>query len=430
MDILKRLPAPLRCSAVAVAREEKSLEQIGSNGGSTGGKTDPKGSHNHLTIVSFLAILVWAVFLNLLYADVARAQVATAGIPQTVMTPLDTSKFDILGWPDSNLTSFLFKGTYYVFASNAELGATQGLTTTDLNSLKTNHKIIHGKGLPKGKKGSFDHNYAGAGGVYYDVPSGILIQLYHGEYWYGGGSVEWLPFYSSLGIAFSKDQGKTWRKLGQVISGAAPRAKRCQNDIGTGSLVLKSDGYLYVYYTDLAAPCNNASIGLARAKLSDIVSAAQTGAFHGTSGSVFMKYYNGSFSQPGVINPSQPALGGGSFTPLFSQGSDGWPTMSSVTYDSAIQQYVMTYIAGWENGSETGVALRFSPDGINWSDATIFNFGNTAFYPSLLNTSGGDPNVLGSQFYIYYVNPFPGIATQHLMRVMITLSGVLSSRPQ
>jgi hypothetical protein len=77
-------------------------------------------------------------------------------------------------------------------------------------------------------------------------------------------------------------------------------------------LVRKSHGYLYVYYSD----------------------------------------YNGSFSQPGVINPSKPALGGGSSTPMFSNGSSGAPAMSSVAYDSAIQRYVMTYLADWKNNVE------------------------------------------------------------------------------
>jgi hypothetical protein len=373
--------------------------------------------------ISPVFVAVGFVFLGLLDANVARAQVATAGSPQIVMTPADTTKLGILGWPDSNLSSFLFKGTYYVFASNANLGATQGLTTTDLDSLKANHQVIKVGALGKGGRGSFDHDYAGGGAIYYDAPSGILIQLYHGEYWYGGGSVAWLPAYTSLGIAISKDLGKTWRKLGQVISGAAPRTNRCQNDIGNGSLVHKSDGYLYVYYTDLAAPCNNASIGLARAKLDDIVSAAQAGAFPGGSGAVFMKYSNGSFGQPGVINPSKPALGGGSFTPMFSNGGSGAPAMSTVAYDRAIQQYVMTYMVDWKNNDEMKVAIRFSPDGIQWSNATVLNLGNSPFYPSLLNTNGGDPNILGPQFYIYYVNPFPGISTQNLMRARITLSG-------
>lgn len=375
--------------------------------------------------LSQVFVAVGFVFLGLLDADVARAQVATAGSPQIVMTPADTTKLGILGWPDSNLSSFLLNGTYYVFASNANLGATQGLTTTDLDSLKANHQVIKVGALGKGGRGSFDHDYAGGGAIYYDAPSGILIQLYHGEYWYGGGSVVWLPAYTSLGIAISKDLGKTWRKLGQVISGAAPRVNRCPYDIGNGSLIHKSDGYLYVYYTDLATPCDsdNASIGLARAKLSDIVSAAQAGAFPGGSGAVFMKYSNGSFSQPGVIDPSKPALGGGSFTPMFSNGSSSSPAMSSVAYDSAIRQYVMTYMVDWKNNNEMRVALRFSSDGIHWSNATVLSLGNSPFYPSLLNTNGGDPNILGSQFYIYYVNPFPGIATQNLMRARITLSG-------
>jgi hypothetical protein len=385
-------------------------------------------SKSRIGFISLSPVLIAAgfAFLGLLAAHVARAQVASADFPQVVMSPADASKFGILGWPDSNLSSFLFNGTYYVFASNSDLGATQCLTTTDLNSLRTHPKVIHCKALRQGKRGSFDHDYAGGGAIYYDAPSGILIELYHGEFWYGGGRVAWLPAYTSLGIAVSKNLGKTWKKLGQVISGAAPRVNKCQNDIGNGSLILKSDGYLYAYYTDLAAPCNNASIGLARAKLNDIVSAAQAGAFPGGSGAVFMKYHNGSFSQPGVIDPSKPALGGGSFTPVFSNGSSGAPAMSSVAYDPAIQQYVMTYMVDWEKKDKMRIALRFSPDGIEWSDATVLNLGRSPFYPSLLNTKEGDPNVLGSQFHIYYVDPFPGISTQNLMRVMVTLSGVSS----
>ena len=360
---------------------------------------------------------------GLLFGSLAQAQVVTLGLPEIVMTPADTTKFGILGWPDSNLSTFLLNGTYYVFASNANLGATQGLQTPDLNSLKADHKVLKVGALPKGPKGSFDHDYAGGGALYYDAPSGTLIELYHAEYWYGGGSVVWLPAYSSLGMATSTDMGKSWRKLGQVISGAAPRTNKCQDDIGNGSLVYKSDGYLYVYYTDLEASCSHASIGLARAKLSDIVNAAQSGAFPKGSGSVFLKYYNGSFSQPGVIDPSKPGLGGGSFTPVFANGSNGGPAMSSVAYDRAVKKYVMTYMVDWKDDDVMEVGLRFSADGIHWGRPTALNLGKNCFYPSLLNTGGGDPNILGSEFYVYYVNPFPGIATQNLMRVKITLSG-------
>jgi len=315
------------------------------------------------------------------------------------------------------LSSFFLNGTYYILASNAKLFATQGLATKNIDLLQTDHRLLKLKALRKCGSNAFDRNYAGGGAVYYDAPSGVLIQLYHGEFWYGNGAA-----YTSLGIAVSRDLGNSWKKLGQVLSVAAPRMHGCQSDIGNGSLLSKSDGYVYAYYSDLTPSCVGVSIGLARAKLSDIVNAARAGTKLPHPGQLFMKYHNGNFSQPGVIDTSRPALGGGFFTPMFSTHTDGWPTMSLVAYDSVIQQYVMTYVAGWNQHNETGVALRFSPDRIHWSDPTSFNFGQTTFYPSLVNTSGGDPNILGAHFYIYFVYPFPGVSTQNLMRALITVS--------
>lgn len=366
---------------------------------------------------SKIAIVIGLAFYGVLHLGLAKAQMTNAGPPQIVMTPAELAKAHLEGWPDGNIYAFTLNGTTALFSSNTNSGSTQAVSTTDLNSFPANHRLLKIKALRKGGKGAFDHKYAGGGAVYYDAPSGTLIQLYHGEFWYGGGKVEWLPAYTSLGIAVSKDLGRSWKKLGQVLSGAAPRANRCPYDIGNGTLVYRPDGYLYAYYTELEAPCQNPAIGLARAKLSDIVTAAQTGAFPGGSGSVFQKYFKGSFSQPGVRDPSKPELGGGSFTPMFSEGNIV-PAMATVAYDSAIQQYVVAYV---ELSQDKKAALRFSPNGIHWSDAIVLNLGNAPFYLSLLNTDGGDPNVLGAHFYIYYVNPFPGISTENLMRVLINV---------
>lgn len=353
--------------------------------------------------------------------DVAGTQTLAAGNPEIVLSPLETRRIGLRGWPDSNISSFFLKPSYYLSASNANDGSTEIISTATLNSLSTAHRVTRISALARGKRGAFDHDYAGGGTVYYDHSSGILIQLYHGEFWYGGGSVPSLPAYSSLGLAVSTDMGRSWWKLGEVISASARREHHCQVDIGNGSLGLRPDGFLYSYYSDMSAPCGAVEIGLARARLSDIVEAAKNRSKPLNPGRLFMKYYNGAFNQPGVIDPAKPALGGGLFTPMFSYPEGGWPTMSSVAYDIAIHRYVMAYVAGWDQNRESGIALRLSEDGLHWSSPTVFRLGQSAFYPSLLNVSGEDPNLLGETFYIYYVNPFPGVERQNLMRVMVAV---------
>jgi hypothetical protein len=276
--------------------------------------------------------------------------------------------------------------------------------------------------IPLGGSGSFDQNYAGVGTLYYDSADNIIIGMYHAEYWYPTGG----SFYASLGLAISRDLGVTWTKLGQVISPQTARTGNCQVDVGSGTMVPHADGFFYTYYVDEATGCTGFNISVARAKISDVISAAVNGAL--PAGNLWLKYYNGAFTEPGVIDRNNPAAGGGAFTTLFDTGGNAW--FPSVAWDSAANKYVMAYLAGW-----TGVAVRLSSDGIAWGAPTQIvtggtdpSGGNAIFYPTLANTSGGDPNILGSQFYVYFVDPFIDWSQSELKRVKVTLTGV-SAKP-
>lgn len=373
------------------------------------------------------AIILAAGVILVFSTSSAHAQSFTVGSVQTVMTAAQRSRAGLSMWPDSTLGVSLINGTNYMFAANSWPNGTLGFTSSDLNNLGLElrraassrkrpgrRKIAHGKG------GAFDHNYAGGGTVYYDAGTGILIHMYHGEYSYPSGTG---PFYAGLGLAFSTDLGTTWHKLGQVISPQAARTGNCTIDVGAGTLV-PVGGYFYAYYTDIGTGCANLGPAVARASISSVIAAAQAGTpFTSGAGNLFQKYYNGSFVQPGVSDLAKPQNGGGAFSSLWTSGSDGWPTFLNVRYDSYLLQYIAVYVGGWKSGS-SGVYLRFSSDGLTWGAPTEVVNDNAAFYPTLLNTSGGDPNALGSQFYLYYVTPFPNFSSNlALDRVQITLSG-------
>jgi hypothetical protein len=193
-------------------------------------------------------------------------------------------------------------------------------------------------------------------------------------------------------------------------------------DVGGGTLLPVGD-YLYTYYTDEGAGCNgnNFETALARAKISDVIAAAQAGIpFTTGAGALWKKYYNGDFTENGVTDLANPAAGGGAFTHLFVTSSGAW--WNTVAFDKVTSQFVMAYAAGW-----TGIAIRFSKDGITWSaptqivSGTEIEDGKSVYYPSLLNTDGGDPETLGSSFYVYYVSPFGDWSKSSLDRVKVTL---------
>ena len=381
------------------------------------------------------AIILAALVVLAPSTSYAQEQSLSVGPVETVMSAAQRLRAGLTTWPDTALGVALINGTNYVFAANAWPNGTLGFISSDLNSpglglrrsgsskkFGGRHQIAQGKGR------AFDRDYAGGGTVYYDASSGILIHMYHGEYWYRAGTA--IPFYAGLGLAFSTDMGATWHKLGEVISPQAVRTGNCNPDVGSGTLV-PVGGYLYAYYTDIGTRCATTDEpALARASISSVIAAARSGKpFTSGAGNLFQKYYDGSFTEPGVMDLANPGHGGGAFSSLWTAGSDGWPSSITVSYDSYRQQYVAAYVGGWKSGS-SGLYLRFSADGIIWGEPTEVVKDSAAFYPTLLNTNGGDPNALGARFYLYYVSPFPNFSSSlALDRIQITLSGGIAAPP-
>lgn len=364
---------------------------------------------------------IYLLLLSLFFfATVASAQTVTVGSIQTVMTPSQLSGHGLTDFPDSNLHCYLLSGVYNCWGADGDHLDTQGFTSVDLNNLQANlTKITTSTNLSLGASGAFDQNYAGGSAIYNDVADGILIMVYHGEFWYSPPSGS--PFYASLGLAYSTDHGANWNKLGQIISPQTARSGSCQVDTGVGTLLVVGS-YFYVYYDDEGSGCDtsNFNVAVARAPISSVIAAAMAGTpFTSGAGTLFMKYTgSGTWTGNGVTNLASPASGGGAFTPLFT-GNSAW--VPTVVWDGAVNEYAMAYSAAWN-----GIGLRFSPDGLSWdAERLIVNSGgmtppNAVFYPALLNTAGGDPENLGPQFYAYYVDPFGDWTTSNLKRVSLT----------
>jgi hypothetical protein len=291
---------------------------------------------------------------------------------------------------------------------------------------------------------TFDRNYSGGGPVL-KISSGTntaILHIYHGEY-QAGTCKSGTCFYSSLGMAFSVDNGATFTKLGEIIQPYVTRNSilnaSTNLDVGGGTLVLADANgnyvanaasadpsmlYLYVFYPDLdpslPAPCNNVSCqAVARAKFSDVIAAVfgnNTAAFP----TLFKKLYNGAFTEPGTSDDPNAAMNSGHYTPVVAAAG----SFPSVIYDTVTSQWVMVY----EQGNDS-VHMRHGSSLTTWSTSddaggSFTNAPNGEIYTTLIGESG-DPNVSNGNPYLLYVKasvPWPSWPNATVMERVVHLS--------
>jgi hypothetical protein len=304
----------------------------------------------------------------------------------------------------------------------------------------------------------FDKNYAGGGQVVRFASGGQSgwLMTFHGEF-------DWkdmanppsyecrvpaaglVPcFYSSLGLAVSTDDGKTFEFVGQILQPSQPlsvfQGSGNNMDVGYGSLVVAdangkhldnppadpSGAYFYLFFSDFlpGSPDACASyhcLGVARAPYADVVAAALSGDPHQVA-QVFHKYDGASpnpWTQPATS--ATPDLSGtaGRFAPLW---TDAVAYEPEVIYDRSFDVYLAVYPF---NG---GFRLRASSDLIHWSapiGAPYYEAGRTLYYPTLLGEAG-DPTIAGPAPRVYFssfpTGSFPDYTTAVFESVQLTLS--------
>jgi hypothetical protein len=223
----------------------------------------------------------------------------------------------------------------------------------------------------------------------YEVPAGQagagnLLVVYHAE-------LENPPnYYSLLGLAVSRDHGRSWTDLGEIIRPNYPNSKNLPRgfDIGDSRLELSPDGkYFYIHFQDwIQATGAVTQLSVARAEVAAVLRAAFDSEVHRAAR--FSKYYNGVWEQPGI---------GGISTDLNPNATfSGDP---QVVWNSHLQRYVMI------SDDSQNFAYAESADGLSWTNTTLL--GTFGHYPNLSAYGtpvgkGEDPNVLGQEFYVFY----------------------------
>lgn len=248
--------------------------------------------------------------------------------------------------------------------------------------------------------------------------TGILL-TYHSEFQYsrntnGGANI----FFGTLGMAISTDDGKTFRKLGQIIQSHPSRPYWIEKflgkalSVGNGPFILgdaqgvpvsphnpdPENTYLYIYYIDYdstGAECNlEQCLGVARAKLADVMRVAFSDDKPAVA-HLFKKYYQNKFEEPAATGNANNAIPSGHYSPILKGAFS-----PSIIYDPVTGLAILATQPG-KNGT---IEFRVSANLLQWpaeangklDEAPTYS----ARYPSLIETisePGATP-----QLWIFY----------------------------
>lgn len=253
---------------------------------------------------------------------------------------------------------------------------------------------------------SVDHRWGDGptlANVYLNAENGHIIGFIHTEWTLEskGGT------YFRLGIAISKDGGKSFHWCGHIIEpeltyetwlnhwrGGDVGGHHNFANIGLANYIIKED-YFYLYYVDARDKPDTFIQGtaVARARMEDVLAAAEN-----MQTTPWKKYYDGEWNENG--------MGGGKFTAL-NLDPKGY-LHGDAAYNSYLDKYVLVTRYGKHTGPDGlpmtrgSVLIAFSQDGITWSDwQTVHEDDHLHDYPSVISM-GDDNEVLGKSFWVYY----------------------------
>lgn len=290
-------------------------------------------------------------------------------------------------WPDGTI-GIMREGDAYSF-----IAAGPGTPIRTVGSLE--NPVAKGVQVQEIAGIKHGYPYAAGGRIYKDPDTGILLLFYHAEIWtFPPG---YIPFFSELGLAFSKDGGISWDDLGPIVRPHTPVSapyfeKGGTWDVGWGTYALAGE-YFYLYFADLiddGGSYKRANLAVARAKISEVIDAAVIR--HQTS--PWIKYYRGTWGEPGLGGKSSALV-------EHDQVNDSFMP-SDVVFNTCARKY-MAILLG-EPFPNSDLYWSESTDGLKWTPIRkLIGDEGEQIYATFVGM-GKDPHLPGNEFFIYYID--------------------------
>jgi len=331
-----------------------------------------------------------------------------------------------LRWPPAQ--GYLMFGASRVTQTGP--GGAVALETTDLTDFSTAANLAYPAQLMSSPvpltscdgihDQEFDENYAAPGSVLQDPtrPLGSMIMIYEAENHCPGGHNQH-DYYATVGFAVSSDGGRTWPAPVNSEFGNATRrpvfksaisepptgsSTPLGNAIPSGFIDINNLGevFLYVTYGNHDGNPADDSLRVGRAKLGQIWGFLWNNLIPYDQ-LQFYKWYNNSFSEPGI---------GGLDSSVLPSGCPGKQQMGEITRNDDLAFYMMIFVcnpsstgnAAWYYSTATSLELQ------NWTNPRpITNSEKTVTSPCNL------VDKTGSKFDGFYPSFMsPGAPTGHL----------------
>lgn len=227
----------------------------------------------------------------------------------------------------------------------------------------------------------------------YKVSENLLIGITHREDLYPANNnpIDKDRFY--IGISVSRDNGNNWKYLGDVISVRGNNLQQTSNPRAgsnvAGCPMLIVDDYIYIYYDETNDEDARALLAVARAKISDLLTAVEN-----DKTTPFFKYYNGKWEEPGI---------NGSASCIIPDFQIGYDFHSDATYCKALGKYLITV----QTHGFNKLLLYQSTDGVNWEKNPIVLDNAEGFmhpyscFVGFGDESNDDCTEVNKEFYIY-----------------------------
>jgi len=383
-------------------------------------------------LVMLVAILsALTTIMSQSWADAASSATYNFSDPVSVLTSDDMQSMGFRGYPDMPIGVIREpSGEYAIFGSGFSLNLKampQGTykfvgTLNHFEPAKSGSRwprpsLLDGLAQPSPDGSDFDADYAGGGPTYILAADPrwnnqpILLQIYHGEYHYNTNGHIW---YGVSGMAISYDDGKSFVKIGQILSPSMTRddfyqavmqRPRKMGGLSSDGFLIEADAsgraitdvkanpdqvYYYILFGDVLTGDKSLKEGIAIARVKKVEA---LDAIAHKKAPAFKKYYQNDFTEPG--------LGGNAALLVTEAARPGHVAQPQVLYNAYLKKFILCYMI-----NQKKILLRTSDDLFHWSDPVVA-FESTdpdfhVYYPSMAG-QGADPAVLDKEFFLYFI---------------------------